>query len=80
MSIETILAIVAGIFLLIHFNAGRNAVWGGATIGSIVGLIIALVTGDWSKLTLSFAIGTLSGVLANLIGKFADAEKKRRGY
>jgi len=45
MTPRIIMAIVAGVLLLVFWR-GRNAVWGGATIGAIVGLILALVKGD----------------------------------
>lgn len=56
-----IMAIVAGILLAVFWR-GRNAVWGGATIGAIVGLILALVRHNWGLLALSFAIGTFVGL------------------
>ena len=65
------MAIVAGI-LLIVFWRGRNAVWGGATIGAIVGLILAIVKGDWSLLALSFAIGAFAGLGAEGFGRLSD--------
>ena len=72
-----IMAIVAGILLIIFWR-GRNAVWGGATLGTIVGLILALVKHDWSLLALSFAIGTFAGLGAELLGRLADWLKRRR--
>lgn len=63
----TILAIV---LLALHWK-GPNAVWGGATLGVIVGLIVALVVGDWSLLALIFAIGTIAGTIFEWIGRLA---------
>jgi len=71
-----IMAIVAGVLLLVFWR-GRNAVWGGATIGAIVGLILALVKGNWSLLTLSFAIGTFVGLGAEGLGRLSDRLKRR---
>lgn len=71
MTPRIVMAIVAGI-LLIVFWRGRNAVWGGATIGAIVGLILAIVKGDWSLLALSFAIGTFVGLGAEGLGRLSD--------
>ncbi len=74
MEVSTILAIVAAVLLLLHWR-GPNAVWGGATLGVIVGLIVALVTGNWSLLALIFAIGTFAGTLFEWVGRLA----KRHG-
>lgn len=71
----TILAILAIVLLVLHWK-GPNAVWGGATLGVIVGLIIALVAGDWSLLALSFAVGTFAGTLFEWAGRLA---KRLRG-
>ena len=51
---------MAVILLVLHW-IGRNAVWGGGTYGVIVGLIVALVTGNWSLLSLIFVIGVFAG-------------------
>jgi hypothetical protein len=74
METTTILAIIAGILLILHWK-GPNAVWGGATLGAIVGLIVALVKSDWSMLAFIFAIGTFAGTLFEWIGRLA---KRRR--
>ena len=69
----TILAIV---LLALHWK-GPNAVWGGATLGVIVGLIVALVVGDWSLLALIFAIGTIAGTIFEWIGRLAKRMGRR---
>jgi hypothetical protein len=70
MTVSTVLAIVAGVLLVLHWK-GPNAVWGGAGLGAIVGLIIALVKGDWSLLALSFAAGTFAGMVFEWLPKIA---------
>ena len=70
MELRVILAIIAGVLLII-FWGGRNAVWGGATLGVIVGLIVAVVSGDWGLLALIFAIGTFAGTFFELIGRLS---------
>ena len=70
-----VMTVVAIILLVLHWK-GPNAVWGGATLGVIVGLIIALVTGDWGLLALSFAVGTFAGTLFEWVGRLA---KRLRG-
>lgn len=76
MALTTILAIIAGVLLLLHWK-GPNAVWGGATLGAIVGLIIALVTGDWGLMALSFAVGTFAGTVFEWIGRIANKLRQR---
>ncbi len=69
----TILAIV---LLALHWK-GPNAVWGGATLGVIVGFIVALVVGDWGLLALIFAIGTIAGTIFEWIGRLAKRMGRR---
>jgi hypothetical protein len=76
MTPRIIMAIVAGVLLLVFWR-GRSAVWGGATIGAIVGLILALVKGDWSLLALSFAVGTFVGLGAEGLGQLSDKLRRR---
>ena len=73
MEIRIILAVVALVLLLLHIK-GPNAVWGGATLGMVIGLIVALINGDWSILALIFAIGTFAGTVFEWIGR---ASKRR---
>ena len=70
----TVLTVIAIILLVLHWK-GPNAVWGGATLGVIVGLIIALVVGDWGLLALSFAVGTFAGTLFEWVYKLGKLKK-----
>lgn len=65
-----VMVVIAGILLVSHWK-GPNAVWGGATLGLIVGLIVALVTGDWGLLALVFAVGTFAGTIFEWVGRLA---------
>jgi hypothetical protein len=76
MELATILAIVAAVILVLHWK-GPNAVWGGATLGAVVGIIIAIATGDWSHLALAFAIGTFAGTVLEWIGRLAKKKEKK---
>ena len=68
---------IVTLILLIAYRGKRNAVWGGFTIGIIVGLVIALFSGfDWWIVGKSVIIGTLVGFGAELLGKLSD--KMRR--
>ena len=69
--------VIAVILLALHW-AGPNAVWGGATFGLVVGLIIAPITGDWGLLAIAFAGSTFAGTLFEWVGRLADRLAKRR--
>jgi len=75
--IWVILGIVA-VVLLIAFRQRQNAVWGGLTLGIIIGFIIAIIfvfkgSGfDWLIIGKSAIIGTMLGFVAELLGKLSD--------
>jgi len=73
----TILAFVS----LIIFWKNRNSVWGGFTIGIIIGLLIALFkkgSFDWYVVLKAGVIGILFGVLSELLSKIGEYLKNRR--
>lgn len=73
-----ILVIIAVILLVISFFRRRNAIWGGATIGLITGLIVAIFQKfNWSIVWKVFTIGVLIGAVADLLGLFSEFLKKR---
>jgi hypothetical protein len=46
----------------------RSAVWGGGTLGLIVGLVVGFFRGDyWQTATLGVVIGATLGIAANLL-------------
>ena len=63
--------VVAIILLALHWR-GPNAVWGGAILGLIVGVIVALVTGHRYFVPRIFAIGTFAGTLFEWIGRLTS--------
>lgn len=72
----TILGVVTLILLAVYWGR-RNAVWGGFTIGIIVGLVIALFSDfNWWIVGKSAIWGTIIGFGAELLGKISD---KMRG-
>ena len=71
----TVITVIAVILLVLHWK-GPNAVWGTATLGVIVGLIAALVSGDWSLLALIFAVGAFIGTVFELIGRVRRREPR----
>jgi Na+/proline symporter len=81
-NIWTILGIIT-IVLLILFWRKRNAVWGGLTIGIIIGIIVALFylfkgNGfNWFVIGKGAIAGTMLGFVAELLGKISDLIKKK---
>jgi hypothetical protein len=71
-----IMTVVAAILLVLFFGRGQNAVWGGATLGVIVGLILALVKHDWNLMALSFSAGTYAGIIAILLSRVASLSRR----
>jgi len=77
-TIWIILGIVSAFLLVIYFRS-RNAVWGGFTIGLIVGLLIALFSGfDWYIVGKSAVSGTVVGFGAEMLVKISDLIKKKQ--
>jgi ElaB/YqjD/DUF883 family membrane-anchored ribosome-binding protein len=56
------------------FFRGQNAVWGGATIGAIIGVVIAIFRPgfDWETVGQSAVIGAFIGLLAEILGAIGD--------
>jgi uncharacterized membrane protein len=69
-----IMVVVAVILLLLHWK-GPNAVWGGATLGVVVGIIVSLVAGDWSPLPAIFMAGTIVGAIFEWVWKLGKSKK-----
>lgn len=78
-NIWIILAILSVAVLIIYFQQGRNAVYGGLTIGVIIGLIITLFIGfNWSIIGKAAIIGTITGFVSELLPLlFSKAAKKK---
>ncbi len=75
---------VLTIILLIIFWRKKNAVWGGFTLGIIIGLIIAILylfKGKGFDLFIigkGAILGTMIGFVAELLGKISDSIKKSK--
>jgi hypothetical protein len=87
MSLPTILAIIAGVLLIVHWK-GPNAVWAGAALGAIVGLVLGIIRGDWvlvvgyteanyGLLLISFAAGTFAGTVVEWVVRIARRLRSR---
>lgn len=78
-----ILGAIAVILLLVFWRK-RNAVWGGLTLGVIIGIIIAgffLLKGsgfDWYIIGKGAVSGALLGFGAEMLGKISDFIKKKQ--
>lgn len=73
-----IFGIASAVLLAIYFRS-PNAVWGGLTVGIIIGLIIALFSGfDWYVVGRSAISGTVIGFGAELLGKVSDKMRGRK--
>lgn len=82
----TTLGIISIVLLIVFFfRPRRNAVWGGLTIGIIIGLIAAVVFVlkehgfDWQIIKKCAISGTVIGFFAELLGMGSDYLKKRSG-
>lgn len=60
------------------FFRGQNAVWGGATIGVVIGLIVALFRPqfDWDTVGHAAVIGAFVGLIAEILGAIGDRMKR----
>ena len=72
-NVPVILTVGSIILLAVFFFAGRNAVWGGATLGLVIGLVVGLVKGDLLNMIIwGISIGTFAGFAAELLGRLGD--------
>jgi hypothetical protein len=80
LGIWSILSIISVVGLIIFWNK-RNAVWGGLTIGAIIGLAIATIyffkedSFSWGIVGKAAIIGNLIGLVSELLGIIADRFK-----
>lgn len=71
----TILYIIAGLFLLYHWK-GPNAVWGGATIAAIIGIIIIIFSDNgWILVLNSASLGAIIGGIFETIHVLTKKKK-----
>ncbi len=87
-SIWTILGIISIVLLIIYWGGfgpkfGPNAVWGGLTLGLIIGFIVAIffvfkgAGFNWYIIEKSAILGTIIGFFAELLGMLPGFFKKR---
>jgi len=80
---DTILYVAVAVLLIIYWRK-RSAVWGGFTLGVIIGLIVAIVgavKGDgfnWHIIGKGAVFATFFGFAAEMLGKVSDFLKRRR--
>jgi len=77
------IGIIALILAIIYFRKGQNSVWGGLTIGIIVGFIIAVIQAfmgrgfNWHFILKAITTGIIVGFLADLLGEISSLFKGR---
>jgi len=82
-SFWTIVGIIVLVLLIIYFKKGSNSVWGGLTIGVIIGFIIAVISAaigkgfNWQIIVKISIVATLIGYAADLLGKISDIKRRR---
>lgn len=83
LNVWIILGIISILLLVIYFlRSGRNAVWGGLTLGISISLIIFIVsffkgTGlNWYFIVKGAIVGTIVGFIAELLGMLGKLLKK----
>jgi len=67
MPILNIFLIVGVIALIFSFSKGRNAIWGGATYGLIIGIVIGVFTSDFSNIIRVALLGADVGLLFTIL-------------
>ena len=73
-----VLVIISFVALALTFSKGRNAIWGGATIGLILGVIVGIFRSPFfTTLGYGFVIGTFAGIAAELLGRISDYLKRK---
>lgn len=81
-AIWIILGIVALILLTFYWNR-RNAVWGGLTIGAIIGFVVAIFSVfngsgfNWYTIGKIAIVGVMLGFGAELLGILPDYLRKK---
>lgn len=63
-----VLSVIAIISLFVFFARGPNAVWGSATIGLIIGVVVATIRNgfEWTTIGKGVVIGTVVGLIAEI--------------
>ena len=73
-----ILTTIAAISIIVSFFRKQNAIWGGATIGLVLGIVIAVFNKfNWSIIYKAIVIGIIVGLIADLLGMISDLLKKK---
>lgn len=69
-----IISAIAVAALKSYFPRGKNAVWGGATLGLFVGVILAIFRPgfDWAVIGHAIVIGAAIGLLFEGLGEVSD--------
>ena len=60
------------------FRYFPKTIWGGVAVGAVVGIIIALIQGDWTLMLYSCAVGFVAGIVFELIIRLINRIDSRR--
>jgi hypothetical protein len=57
---------------LLLYRGSRNAVWGTATLGALVGVVVAVISGfEWSIVGKAVVVGTFAGLAFEWLPRLA---------
>ena len=60
-------------------GCGPSAIWGGATLGLLIGLIGGAITGDMGVwIRNAVIVGAVIGIIAEVLGAIGDRLQRRR--
>lgn len=64
-----ILSVIAIVSLVTFCLRGSNAVWGGATVGLIIGVIVAIIRNGfiWTTVGKGIVVGALVGLITEIL-------------
>ena len=77
-----IIGVLAIVVLLLSFKKGRNSVWGGFTLGLILGSLIAIIyyfkmdTFRWSIIKNTVAVCVVAGFLFDILYRLLSGKEK----
>lgn len=78
MPLMNIFLIIGAVSLILSFFTQRRAaIWGGATMGLIIGVILGIFKGDFSDILRIALIGADVGLIAEILGLLGDNLKRK---
>lgn len=56
---------------------GRSAIWGGGTLGLVIGVVLVIFYKDSSLIFKAILVGVIVGIIAEILGKIGDRVKRQ---